>query len=79
MSKLIEYVMHSQLLDYFTSNELFSTQQYGIRTNRSTEVEAFEVMDRNIDNMNKNLSPVNIYAGIYIPLIYTCHIAVYYV
>ena len=45
MSKIIEYVMHSQFMDYFTLNGLFSTQQYGIRTNRSTEL---EVIDRNI-------------------------------
>ena len=29
MSKIVEYVMHSQLMHYFTSNKLFSYQQYG--------------------------------------------------
>ena len=29
MSKIVEYVMHSQLMHYFTSNKLFSSQQYG--------------------------------------------------
>ena len=33
MSKIVEYVMHSQLMRYFTSNKLFSPQQYGFRVN----------------------------------------------
>ena len=28
VSKIIENVMHNQMMDYFTSNELFSSQQY---------------------------------------------------
>ena len=64
MSKLFEYVMHSQLMHYFTSNELFSSQQYGFRANRSTELAALELMDRNINNMNKNLTPINIYVDL---------------
>ena len=40
-------------MDYFTLNKLFTSQQYGYRTNRSTELAALELMDRNIDNMNK--------------------------
>ena len=61
VSKIIENVMHNQMMDYFTSNELFSSQQYGFRPNRSTELAALELMDRNIDNMNHNFSPINIY------------------
>ena len=44
--------MHSQLMHYFTSNKLSSSQQYGFRANRSTELAALELMDRNINNMN---------------------------
>ena len=33
----------------------------GFRSNRSTDLAAFELMDRNIKNMNDNLWPVNIY------------------
>ena len=61
VSKIIENVMHNQMMDYFTSNELFSSQQYGFRPIRSTELAALELMDRNIDNMNQNFSPINIY------------------
>ena len=64
MSKIVEYVMHSQLIHYFTSNKLFSCQQYGFRANRSTELAALELMDRNINNMNKNITPINIYVDL---------------
>ena len=64
MSKIVEYVMHSQLMHYFTSNKLFSCQQYGFRANRSTELAALELMDRNINNMNKNITPINIYVDL---------------
>ena len=61
VSKIIENVMHTQLTDYFTMNKLFTSQQYGYRENRSTELAALELMDRNLDNMNRNLTPVNVY------------------
>ena len=61
VSKIIENVMHTQLTDYFTMNKLFTSQQYGYRENRSTELAALELMDRNLDNMDRNLTPVNVY------------------
>ena len=61
VSKIIENVMHTQLTNYFTLNKLFTSQQYGYRANRSTELAALELMDRNLDNMNRNLTPVNVY------------------
>ena len=48
-------------MEYFTSHKLLSNQQYGFRNNRSTELATLEVMDRNINNMNENFCPVNIY------------------
>ena len=42
-------------------NKLFASQQYGYRANRSTELGALELMDSNLDNMNRNLTPVNVY------------------
>ena len=48
-------------MDDFTLNKLFISQQYGYRANRSTELAALELMDRNLDNMNKNLTPINVY------------------
>ena len=61
VSKIIENVMHTQLIDYFTLNKLFTSQQYGYRANRLTELAAIELLDRNLDNINRNLTPVNVY------------------
>ena len=61
VSKIIENVMHTQLTDYFTLNKLFTSQQYGYKANRSTELAALDLMDRNLDNMNRNLTPENVY------------------
>ena len=55
ISKAFENVMHTQLLEYFTENNLLSSQQYGFCPNRSTELATLELMDRNI-----NHCPVNI-------------------
>ena len=52
------------MMDYFTSKKLFSSQQYGFGPNRSTELAALELMDRNIDSINRNFSPVNIYGNL---------------
>ena len=48
-------------LTNFTLNKLFTSQQYGYRAKRSTELATLELMDRNLDNMNRNLTPVNVY------------------
>ena len=64
LSKIIESVMHSQTMHYFSENKLFSTLQYGFRPNRSTELAALELMARNIDNINKSRCPIIIYADL---------------
>ena len=61
ISKIFENVMHTQLIVYFTDNNLLSSQQYGFRSNRSTELATPELMDRNIYHMDENYYPVNIY------------------
>ena len=61
ISKVFENVMHTQLLEYFTENNLLSSQQYGFRPNRSTELATLELVDRNIHHMNENHCPVTIY------------------
>ena len=48
-------------MEYFTFHNLLANQQYGFRPNRSTELAALELMDRNINFMNQRLCPVNIY------------------
>ena len=61
MSKIFENAMHTQLMEYFTFHNLLASQQYGFRPNRSTELAALELMDRNINFMNQGFFPVNIY------------------
>ena len=56
--------MHSQLMHYFSENKLFSTQQYCFRPNKSPDLAALELMDRNIDNMNKSRCTINIYVDL---------------
>ena len=51
----------SKLMEYFTSHNLLASQQYGFRPNRSTELAALELMDRNVNCMNQNSCPINIY------------------
>ena len=58
---MVENVMHSQLLEYFRVNTLLSAQQYGFIPHRSTELATLELMDRNINAMNNQLTPINIY------------------
>ena len=53
--------MQTQLMEYFTSHNLLANQQYGFMSNRSTELAALELMDRNIYCMNQNSCPINIY------------------
>ena len=49
ISKVVENVMHSQLLEYFRVNTLLSSQQYRFIPNRSTELATLDLMDRNIN------------------------------
>ena len=44
--------MLTQLVKYFTTNNLLSNQEYGFRSNRSTDLAALKLIDRNIKNMN---------------------------
>ena len=46
ISKVYETVIFDQLTEYFTINNLFSSEQYGFRKNASTELAALELIDR---------------------------------
>lgn len=61
ISKIFENVMHSQLMTYFTTNNLLTSQQYGFRPNLSTELAALELMDRNVHEMKEGNIPINIF------------------
>ena len=53
--------MAVQLIDYFTSNNLFCIQQFGFRPGYSTELAAIKLASHIILEMDNNKVPTNIY------------------
>ena len=52
ISKVFERVMHSQIYEYFNTNNLLSEQQYGFRSQHSTELAAIKLVDSIISNLD---------------------------
>ena len=61
ISKIFERVVHKQLYDYFTDNNLFYTSQYGYRKGHSTELAALELADRISHHLDKGDIPIAIF------------------
>ena len=61
LSKIFERVIFIQLYDFFQSNNLFYSSQFGFRKGHSTEFAALEVVDRILTEMDKHDLPINIY------------------
>ena len=61
ISKIFETVISEQLRDYFLTNNLLCSQQYGFKKNSSTELAALELLDRVLDKMDKHKIPTNFY------------------
>ena len=61
ISKVFETVIFDQLTEYFTINNLFSSQQYGFRKNASTELAALELIDRLLTQLHDFKIPINFY------------------
>ena len=61
ISKVIEKVMHIQLYDYFNRFDFLYDNQYGFRTNHSTELATLEIINRIVSKMDNNEIPINIY------------------
>ena len=55
ISKIFERVMFSQLYSYFNINNLLSEQQYGFRSQHSTELACVKLADYIIKEMNSEL------------------------
>ena len=51
ISKIIERIMHTQILEYFTNFNIFYANQYGFRKSYSTEMATLELIDRIMCNM----------------------------
>ena len=54
-------MIHEQLSDYFSSNNLFSAQQYGFRNYSSTDLDALELIDRVLAQLKNNKIHINFY------------------
>ena len=61
LSKILERVMHSQLVSYFSRFNLFYDKQYGFRSSHSTELAALEITNRIINSMDKKEVPLAIF------------------
>ena len=61
ISKFFEHVMTSQLIDYFTSKNLFCLQQFGFRPGHSTELAALKLVNHIISEMDSCNIPTHIY------------------
>ena len=60
ISKILEKVMAEQLVDYFTTNNLFCIQQFGFRPGHSTELAALKLANHLITEMDNFKVPTNI-------------------
>ena len=61
VSKVFEKIIHKQLFDYFTNNNLFYGNQYGFRSQHSTEMAALELVDRITSAMDKKQACLSIF------------------
>ena len=61
ISKIFEHVMTSQLMEYFTSKNLFYLQQFGFRPGHSTELAALKLVNHVIYEMDNFNILTNIY------------------
>ena len=64
ISKIFERILYKQLYDYFNSNNLLAEEQYGFRTNHSTEYAAIKL----VDNVSKEMELGNTPTALYIDL-----------
>ena len=61
ISKIFEYVIFHQLMEYFTAHKLFSMQQFGFRPGHSTELASLRLVDHLTKEMDNKKIPINIY------------------
>ena len=61
LSKIIEKCLKSRLVDYFTRNNLFNTNQFGFLAEMSTQDALLCVTEKIYKNLNDSLSSIAIY------------------
>ena len=62
--RALKYYIFRQLIDYFTSNNLFCIQQFGFRPGYPTELAALRLANHIILEMDNNKVPTNIYINL---------------
>ena len=63
--KIFERILNNQLYDYFNSNNLLAEeQQYGFRTNHSTEYAAVKLVDNVNKEMELGKTPTALYSDL---------------
>ena len=63
-SKIFEKVIFHQVLEYFTSNNLFYKSQHGFRAFHSTETAAIEYIDKLKSEIDKGHVPASIFVDL---------------
>ena len=61
ISKIFEYVLLEQITNYVLDNNILSPQQYGFRSNHSTELVALNLVNELTYNLDRGIIPMNIY------------------
>ena len=61
LSKVFEKIVFNQTYTYFDDHNMFFRNQYGFWKKHSTELAVFEVIDRITNQLDKGLTPMNIY------------------
>ena len=64
ISKIFEYVLLEQITNYFLDNNMLSPQQYGFRSNHSTELAALNLVDELTYKLDRGIIPLNIYINL---------------
>ena len=59
ISKIFEYVLLDQITNYFLDNNMLSPQQYGFRSNHSTELAALNLVDELTYKLDRGIVPLN--------------------
>ena len=61
ISKIFERAAHVQLSEYFNKNKFLNSNQYGFRSEHSTEQASIDLVDRVLGIMDTNDTPFSLF------------------